>query len=261
MSAAVVKNIPTPTNPKVAVTTSAWRTNPVFQAFTLLASASPSPRSCSGSTSSSTGSSTGASTWRRRSTTSSPATPTRRCTRRRHRDRRRPRRRPAAAVRRLPRRRLAGRDHRQPAPAGRLYDIALRDFGLLLAALTLPASPPPSSGPEPRPGFFADPLDRLERGTTPVTVYDLARTTSDGASAPVQAAYGSPMEQDRGNNSAPPCAGKYLGQAWTIFAIRRRACASYREGRRRRLRCGLPAVLSSAACDRLRRQPGVRALR
>jgi hypothetical protein len=37
MSAAVLKNIPTATDPKVAVTTSAaWRTNPVAQAFWLL---------------------------------------------------------------------------------------------------------------------------------------------------------------------------------------------------------------------------------
>lgn len=36
MSAAVVKNIPTATSPKVAATASAWRTNPVAQAFWLL---------------------------------------------------------------------------------------------------------------------------------------------------------------------------------------------------------------------------------
>jgi hypothetical protein len=36
MSAAVVKNTPTATNTKVAVSTSAWRTNPVAQAFWLL---------------------------------------------------------------------------------------------------------------------------------------------------------------------------------------------------------------------------------
>ena len=36
MSAAVVKNIPTATSPKVAETASAWRTNPVAQAFWLL---------------------------------------------------------------------------------------------------------------------------------------------------------------------------------------------------------------------------------
>ena len=47
-------------------------------------------------------------------------------------------------------------------------------------------------------------------------------------------------------NSAPPCAGKYLGQTWTMFAIRRRATASYREDRQLRLQCGPPAVLSIA---------------
>jgi hypothetical protein len=36
MSAAVVKNIPTATSPTVAATASAWRTNPVAQAFWLL---------------------------------------------------------------------------------------------------------------------------------------------------------------------------------------------------------------------------------
>ena len=36
MSAAVMKNTPTATNPKVAVTSPAWRTNPVAQAFWLL---------------------------------------------------------------------------------------------------------------------------------------------------------------------------------------------------------------------------------
>lgn len=36
MSAAVMKNTPTATNPKVTITTSAWRTNPVAQAFWLL---------------------------------------------------------------------------------------------------------------------------------------------------------------------------------------------------------------------------------
>ena len=40
-------------------------------------------------------------------------------------------------LRRLPRRRVAGRDHHQPLLIGDYYDIALRDFGLLLAALTL----------------------------------------------------------------------------------------------------------------------------
>jgi hypothetical protein len=36
MSAAVLKNAPTAANPEVAVTASAWRTNPVAQAFWLL---------------------------------------------------------------------------------------------------------------------------------------------------------------------------------------------------------------------------------
>ena len=36
MSAAVLKNTPTATEPKVAATAAAWRTNPVAQAFWLL---------------------------------------------------------------------------------------------------------------------------------------------------------------------------------------------------------------------------------
>lgn len=40
-------------------------------------------------------------------------------------------------VRWLPGRRLAGRDHHQPAAQADFYDVAPRDFGLLLAALTL----------------------------------------------------------------------------------------------------------------------------
>ena len=44
----------------------------------------------------------------------------------------------AAALRRPAGRRLARRDHRQPADGrGDYYDVALRDFGLLLAALVL----------------------------------------------------------------------------------------------------------------------------
>ena len=74
----------------------------------------------------------------RGSTTSSPATPRRHARRRRRRDRRRPRRRDHAALRRPARRRLARRHHRQPADLlGGYYDIALRDFGLMLGALTL----------------------------------------------------------------------------------------------------------------------------
>ena len=99
---------------------------------------SRSRRSCSGWTSSSSCSPTGSSTWRRRSTTWCPAPPTRRCS---------PsgwsRSSPAcvvavrAAHRRLPRRRVAGRHHRQPALPRRYYDVALRDFGLLVGALAL----------------------------------------------------------------------------------------------------------------------------
>ena len=39
--------------------------------------------------------------------------------------------------RRPARRRLAGRHHRQPVTMGEYYDVALRDFGLLVAALAL----------------------------------------------------------------------------------------------------------------------------
>ena len=96
-------------------------------------------RSCSGSTSSSTGRSSGRRTWRRGSTTSTGSGPAVHVFRRGRRDRRRPER----AV--LPRigaplvaAWLAGIIvNLLTLDAPRYYDIALRDFGLLLGALAL----------------------------------------------------------------------------------------------------------------------------